>query len=64
MKSSLNARSMYDRVFSKVAIIAACVIIVDACYTIFVQIGVVIMTFIKVWKLSLMIRISIHHWMW
>ncbi len=64
LKSSHGVHSMYDLVFSQVAIIVAYVIVVNVHYTIFMRIKSIIMTSMKVWESFLMIRISTHHWVW
>jgi hypothetical protein len=58
MKSSLDVHSLYGCVFPWIAMIITCVVVVDACCTIFVQTKSTMMMSIKVWKSFLMIRIS------
>jgi hypothetical protein len=62
-KSSLNVCSTYDHVFSWITIIVTCVVIVNVCHILFVWIGSTT-TSMKVWKLSLVIRVSTPHWVW
>jgi hypothetical protein len=64
MKLSFDAHSMYDHVFSWLAIVIACDVMDDACYTIFVQARLTMTMSIKVWKPFLTIRISIHYRVW
>jgi undecaprenyl pyrophosphate phosphatase UppP len=64
MKSSRGTHLAYDHVFSWVTIIVACVIIVDVHCTISVQIKSTMITFVKVQKPSLVIKISTHCWVW
>jgi hypothetical protein len=51
-------------VFILAAIIIACVVIVDARWTIFMWIKLAMTMSIKVRKSYVMIRISTHHWVW
>jgi len=48
MKSLHGAYLLYDHVFSWVAIIVACIIVINVCYTIYVQIGSTMTMSIKV----------------
>jgi hypothetical protein len=64
MKSLPNVRSMYDRVFSWATIITTCVVVVNVHCTIFVWVESTMMMSINIRKSSLVIRISIHHWVW
>jgi hypothetical protein len=64
VKSLLGVRSTYDFDFSWIAIIIACLFVVNASYTISMQVESTMTTSIKVWKLSLVIRISIPRWVW
>jgi len=64
MKFSPDVCSTYDCALPYVAIIIACIIIVDIHYTIYVWVESAIMTSIKVWKSPLVIRISTHHRVW
>jgi hypothetical protein len=64
LKSSLNTHSTYDCVFSWVAIIVVCIIVVNVHYTIVVWIKLTMMTSIKVYKPFLVIRIFIHCRIW
>jgi hypothetical protein len=63
VKSSLGVRSTYDCVFFWTTIIVSCVI-VDVHYTISMQVWSIMTMSIKVWKSSLMIRISIRYRVW
>jgi len=64
MKSLPSARSMYDRVFSWVSIVTTCVVVINVHCTIFVWVESIMMMSINVRKSFLVIRISIHHWVW
>jgi hypothetical protein len=64
IKSLPSVHSTYDRVFSWTTIIATCVVVVNVCYTISMWIESTMTTSIKVWKSSLVIRISIRRWVW
>jgi hypothetical protein len=61
---SLIVRSTYDHVFSWTTIIATCVVVINVCCTIFVQIESTMTTSIKVRKPYLVIRISICRWVY
>ncbi len=64
MKSLPNVHLAYDHVFSWVTIVVACHVVVDAHYTIYVQVVLAMTTSIKVWKSFLVIKISTHHQVW
>jgi len=64
MKLSFDAHSIYDHVFSWVAIVIACDVMDDACYTVSMQVELIVTMFIKVWKPFLTIRILIHYQVW
>ncbi len=49
MKLSPNARFVYDRVFFWVTSVAACVVVDDACCTMFEKFKLFTTTFTKVW---------------
>lgn len=61
MKSSFDAHSMYDRVFSLATTIVTCVVVNDAHYTIFGQVESTMTMCAKVQKPSLILKILICH---
>lgn len=63
-KLSFHACSMYDHVFSWVAIVVAYDVMDNAHYTMSEWIGLVMIMFAKVQKLSFVIKIFIWRWMW
>jgi len=60
MKSSPNAHFVYDRVFSWMTIDIACIVMDNVHCTIFKQVESIMITFTKVQKLFLMIKILTH----
>jgi hypothetical protein len=64
MKSLFGIHLTYDRVFSWVAIIAACVIVINVRCTISMRVGLTMMTSIKVQKTFIVIMISSWHQVW
>ncbi len=64
LKLFLNLHFTYDHVVFSVAIVIACTVMDYACYTISKQVKLVMTTFAKVRKLSLVIKVSTHHKMW
>jgi hypothetical protein len=60
MKSFPNAHFVYDRVFSWMTIVIACIVMDNAHCTIFKQVESIMITSIKVQKLFLVIKILTH----